>query len=191
MSRSDIQHRQRDYLCNREVVIVVFVIVVIFVVFVVFVILYCSLFMVPKALVSVVCCLLFQLFVLSVLSSKNYFGRTLGFKIKKAAGRLVFCCLSAHDVRMCPPVTSVFNRRMMCIENLTCRGSRQKQWVSYGRVHGGKQVRDDHSWSSYAHGNHACSRGGGCVAGMFFSYSFYSWFCFISTIRDAKVHNFF
>lgn len=53
--------------------------------------------------------------------------RTLGFKIKKAAGRLVFCCLSAHDVRMCPPVTSVFNRRMMCIENLTCRGSRQKQ----------------------------------------------------------------
>ena len=71
--------------------------------------------------------LLFPLFVLSVLSSKNYFGRTVGFKIKKAAGRLVFCCLSAHDVRMCPPVTSVFNRRMMCIENLTCRGSRQKQ----------------------------------------------------------------
>ena len=142
------------------------------------------------SVVSVVLCCLCCLPNNNIVVVQNQY-RTLGFKIKKAAGRLVFCCLSAHDVRMCPPVTSVFNRRMMCIENLTCRGSRQKQWVSYGRVHGGKQVRDDHSWSSYAHGNHACSRGGGCVAGMFFSYSFYSWFCFISTIRDAKVHNFF
>ena len=69
--------------------------------------------------VSVVC-------VVSVVFQKLFWW-TIGFKIKKAAGRLVFCCLSAHDVRMCPPVTSVFNRRMMCIENFTCRGSRQKQ----------------------------------------------------------------
>ena len=35
MSQSDIQHRQRDYFCNREVVIVVFVDIVVTVVSVV------------------------------------------------------------------------------------------------------------------------------------------------------------
>ncbi len=60
MSRSDIQHRQRDYLCNREVVIVVFVVTVVFVVCVVPVV--CVVSLVSVAFVVSVVCIVFVVF---------------------------------------------------------------------------------------------------------------------------------
>ena len=55
---------------------------------------------------------------------------------------------------------------------ITFRDARQKPLTSCDLLRGEKPIRDGHSSLPCAHGNHACSRGGDCVAEMFFSLFF-------------------
>jgi len=69
---------------------------------------------------------------------------------------------------------------------ITFHDARQKQSTSYDLSHGEKPERDDHSLLPYAHGSHACSRDGDCVAEMFFSLSYYLFIVIIPRIGLQK-----
>ena len=56
------------------------------------------------------------------------------------------------------------------VNDIICRGARQKRLTFCDHEHGEKPIRDDHSLLPYAHGNHACSRDDDCEAEMFFSF---------------------
>ena len=85
--------------------------------------------------------------------------------------------LSTPDVLLLTPARMEF----------TFHDARLKRSASYDLLHGGKPVRDDHSLLPYAHGNHACSRDGDCVAEMFFSLSYLILFVII---RQFGVQNY-
>ncbi len=69
-------------------------------------------------------------------------------------------------------ILAAFYRHAVTMKAFTFRGSRQKQSTSCDRVHDGQPIRDDRSSLPFSRGNRACSHDGGCVAGMFFSFSY-------------------
>ena len=68
---------------------------------------------------------------------------------------------------------------------IICRGSRRKRSTSCGRVRGGKRGLCVRSLWPCARGIHACSRGNGCEAEMFFSSSYL--YCYFVKRVNAKV----
>jgi len=74
---------------------------------------------------------------------------------------------------------------------ITFRGSRQILSVFYDPWRGVKPKRDGHSLLPCARGNHACSRGGDCGAGMFFSLLYNCFMLLFSHFWAAKLLIFF
>ena len=67
-----------------------------------------------------------------------------------------------------PDISSIYSLKT----EITFRDALKKRSTSYDLLHGEKPIHGDHSLMPYAHGNHACSRDGDCVAEMFFSLLF-------------------
>ena len=70
----------------------------------------------------------------------------------------------------------------------TFRGSRQRPSASCDHVHDGQPVRGDRSLLPFSRGNHACSHDDGCVAGMFFSFSYrcFNYYYFPAGLRRSS-----
>ena len=78
-------------------------------------------------------------------------------------------------------ILAAFYRHAVTTKAFTFRDSRQKQSTSCDRMHDGQPIRGDRSLLPFSRGSHACSHDDGCVAGMFFSFSYlcfnYYYFC--------------
>ena len=76
----------------------------------------------------------------------------------------------------------------MTTKAFTFRGSRQRPSASCDHVHDGQPVRGDRSLLPFSRGNHACSHDDGCVAGMFFSFSYrcFNYYYFPAGLRRSS-----
>ena len=92
--------------------------------------------------------------------------------MQKAAKNNALCCFSGSIINLL---------------DATCRDFRQRLLISFYHERDVKLTHGVHSLLPFSLGNHACSRDGGCEAGMFFSFSFLFILLFIATYERSSV----
>lgn len=73
------------------------------------------------------------------------------------------------------------------VNDIICRGARQKRLTFCDHEHGEKPIRGGRSLLPFSHGSRACLHDDGCVAEMFFSSYAYLLFVIISVSETAAV----
>ena len=73
------------------------------------------------------------------------------------------------------------------VNDIICRGARQKRLTFCDHEHGEKPIRGGRSLLPFSHGSRACLHDDGCVAEMFFSSYAYLLFVIISISETAAV----
>lgn len=103
-------------------------------------------------------------------------------KINGLNNKIIKCKKQQRTMHFAAFLGSIIN-----LLDATCRDFRQRLLISFYHERDVKLTHGGHSLLPFSRENHACSRDGGCEAGMFFSFSFLFILLFIATYERYPV----